>query len=140
MKILLPFPKAIVMLSMCLSFVFAANLVKGQTEEQTDNYWKFLAESATLVDVQYRFVECNGQNQIHLYLLNENAMDQVAHFELTIQDGGNTFTHTVNYKLNKGDIVAVFSCEADEALDALRIDLPDGYSTETTRVNLSFIE
>lgn len=59
--------------------------------------WQFLVETTTLFDIFYRIVRCNGQNVLELKLLNENPMEQIVSFDITVKGTGETILVQQSY-------------------------------------------
>lgn len=111
----------------------------AQTNPVIYKDWTVLGESKTQIDVSYRVLKCTTVPQVHLFLFNENPNEQTADFELEIIDGvteKKVVKHIV-FKLEKGGISQA-NCESDASLNALKINLPDGYDPLTVSFKLTF--
>lgn len=129
----------------CVVFCFIALSSFSQEKERDDKDgeimkgWTMIVESRTLIDVSYRVVKCEDKTQLHLLIFNENAIDQVAKFTMTVSDplAKKSFTKEVSVPVSKAFVLKA-ECTSNPATQALKFDLPAGYNPKNLKVAVTF--
>lgn len=101
--------------------------------------WSDHIESKNIVDVSYRILKCNGVDQVHFLVFNENTIDQQVAFsvEITNEATKAKVTKEVSFAATKATIYKA-ECDSDSKLANLKLTLPEGYNPETTSIKITF--
>lgn len=120
-----------------LLFIGLGMTVKAQSTVYSD--WNNLPDDSNHVDVAYRVINCNGSDQIHLNVFNENNNLSSITFTLTITDTSSNQSTTQtfsNYAISFG-AMHIADCGSTQ-YGNLKLNLPSGYDPNAIQVQISF--
>lgn len=124
---------------MLLSGLASFSFTTLQSSEVIYKDWTHIAESPKHYEVEYRVVNCGSQDQIQLFLFNENIEQLKAEFSLEIvntADGRKTVKE-VAFVMDKMTMYKTL-CDSGTELDALKIPVPAGYDPKNITLKVIF--
>ena len=124
---------------MLLSGLASFSFTTLQGSEVIYKDWTHIAESPKHYEVEYRVVNCGSQDQIQLFLFNENIEQLKAEFSLEIVNNadGQKVVKEVSFLMEKMTMYKTV-CESGAELDALKIQLPPGYDPRNITLKVIF--
>ncbi|MCW3074163.1 MAG: hypothetical protein JWP69_1232 [Flaviaesturariibacter sp.] len=126
---------------MGLVLFFAATIsVNAQlSSEKIYKDWSNHIESKNIVDVSYRILNCNGIDQVHFLVFNENMIDQQVTFTVEINDEASKakIVKEITFAAAKATIYKA-NCDTNSKTAHLKLTLPKGYNPKTTSVKVTF--
>ena len=129
-------------LTACLILLMVFNSAKLTAQalpQEVYKDWSDHIESEKIVDVSYRIIKCNGVDQIHFLVFNENTIDQQVTFTVDIVNNvtGEKTAKEISFTATKSTVYKAL-CEQDTTLNYLKINLPVGYNPLQTTVTITF--